>query len=85
MMIGLEVAPVAPQARLWATSSGSMESNHSFVPEAISDWSGMLMIFLRRKFVSLATGDFLKKGTGTGQVCCVTWGLFQLGRSQSPF
>ena len=37
MMIGLEVAPVAPNSRLMATSLGSMESSQSFVPAATSD------------------------------------------------
>ena len=37
MMIGLEVAPVAPSGRLLATSSGSTESSQSLVPVAISD------------------------------------------------
>ena len=36
-MIGLEVAPVAPNARFLVTSFGSTESSHSFVPVAISD------------------------------------------------
>src|SRR5262249_55937667 len=43
MMIGLDVAPVAPSARLRATSSGSTESSQSFVPQAIRDWSGVVM------------------------------------------
>ena len=41
MMIGLDVAPVAPQARLAATSSGSTESSHSFVPQATRDCKGV--------------------------------------------
>ena len=39
-MIGFDVAPVAPKTRFEAINSGSMESSHSFVPEATSDWSG---------------------------------------------
>ena len=42
MMIGLEVAPVAPLARFLAISSGSTESSHSLVPHATSDWSGVM-------------------------------------------
>ena len=43
MMIGLEVAPVAPRARLRSTRSGSIESSHSLVPLAMSDCSGLAM------------------------------------------
>ena len=46
MMIGLEVAPVAPRARFVATASGSMESSHSLVPQAIRDRSGLVMIVI---------------------------------------
>ena len=42
-MIGLEVAPVAPRARLVRTRSGSTESSQSLVPEAMSDASGDVM------------------------------------------
>src|SRR5581483_1202869 len=45
-MIGLDVAPVAPQARLRATSSGSMESSHSFVPAAMSDCNGVSVLLM---------------------------------------
>src|SRR5579883_951805 len=41
MMIGLEVAPVAPKARFVFTSVGSTESSHSFVPVATSDCNGV--------------------------------------------
>jgi hypothetical protein len=40
-MIGFEVAPVAPMARLAVTSRGSTESNQSFVPAAINDCKGV--------------------------------------------
>ena len=40
MMIGFEVAPVAPSARFLATSSGSIESSQSLVPQAIRERSG---------------------------------------------
>src|SRR5436190_24379974 len=46
IMIGLDVAPLAPQARLRCTSSGSIESSHSFVPQATSDSSGVMGFFL---------------------------------------
>ena len=35
---------MAPQAKLRSTSSGSTESNHTLVPEAISDCKGESMI-----------------------------------------
>ncbi len=41
MMMGLEVAPVAPSARFVFTKSGSIESSHSLVPVAIKDCSDM--------------------------------------------
>ena len=44
MMIGFEVAPVAPSARLRAISSGSTESSQSLVPEATSDCSGVMAV-----------------------------------------
>src|SRR5262249_53214424 len=44
MMIGLDVAPVAPKARLRAISSGSTESSHSLVPQATSDCSGVMTV-----------------------------------------
>src|SRR5262249_53488402 len=37
----LEVAPVAPRARLVLTRSGSMESSQTLVPVAMSDWRGV--------------------------------------------
>src|SRR3954466_3159749 len=40
-MIGFEVAPLAPIARFFLTSPGSIESSHTFVPVAISDLSDM--------------------------------------------
>src|SRR5690348_10886803 len=40
MMIGFEVAPVAPSARLVFTKSGSTESSQSLVPVAIRDCKG---------------------------------------------
>src|ERR1700760_856416 len=43
MMIGLDVAPVAPFARLVAISTGSTESSHSLVPHATRDWSGVMV------------------------------------------
>ena len=43
-MIGLEVAPVAPSARLRTTRSGSIESSQSLVPHAIRDLSGDAMV-----------------------------------------
>src|SRR5437879_6875511 len=43
MIIGFEVAPVIPQERLRAISSGSMPSSHTFVPVAINDCIGVLM------------------------------------------
>src|SRR5258708_40263189 len=45
MMIGLEVAPVAPHLRFWVTASGSTESSHNLVPVAMSDLSGSTSIF----------------------------------------
>lgn len=42
-MVGFDVAPVTPQARLRATASGSTESNHAFVPVAISDARGVVL------------------------------------------
>src|SRR5207253_2559649 len=41
MMIGLDVAPVMPSARNFVTSSGSTESSHTFVPQAIRDFRDM--------------------------------------------
>src|SRR5437899_178562 len=41
IIMGFEVAPVAPSARLRVTRSGSIESSHSLVPVAISDCSGV--------------------------------------------
>src|SRR5687767_14569245 len=41
MMIGLEVAPVAPRARFCLTSSGSTESSQSLVPAWMIDCSGL--------------------------------------------
>jgi hypothetical protein len=41
MMIGFDVAPVAPSLRLERTRSGSIESSQTFVPEAMSDWRDM--------------------------------------------
>src|SRR5205085_11122621 len=41
MMIGLDVAPVAPSLRFVSTSLGSIESSQTFVPQAISDLSDM--------------------------------------------
>ena len=46
MMIGFDVAPVAPSARFLTTRSGSIESSQSLVPDAISDRSGELMWLL---------------------------------------
>src|SRR5947209_5550468 len=46
MMIGLDVAPVAPQARLRATSSGSTESSQTLVPAEIRDCNGVVMMVL---------------------------------------
>src|SRR5262249_54994994 len=43
MMMGLDVAPVAPQARLRDTSVGSIESSHSLVPERTSDSNGVMV------------------------------------------
>ena len=40
MMIGFDVAPVAPNARLLTTKSGSTESSQSFVPAWMMDESG---------------------------------------------
>ncbi len=40
MMIGFDVAPVAPSARFVFTKSGSTESSQSLVPVAISDCRG---------------------------------------------
>ncbi len=40
-MIGLLVAPVAPAARFFFTSGGSIESSQTLVPVAISDFSDM--------------------------------------------
>src|ERR1700716_2739813 len=40
-MIGFEVAPLAPIARFFLTSSGSIESSHTLVPVAMSDLSDM--------------------------------------------
>ena len=42
MMMGLEVAPVAPSARLLAIKSGSTESSQTLVPDAASDCSGVI-------------------------------------------
>ena len=46
MMMGLDVAPVAPSLRLRAISSGSTESSQSLVPAFTSDCSGV-MVYLR--------------------------------------
>src|SRR4029450_7039344 len=46
MMIGLLVAPVAPSARFALTSSGAIESSQRLVPEATSDWSGVISLLL---------------------------------------
>src|SRR5262245_62119244 len=43
MMIGFDVAPVAPKPRLRAISSGSTESSQSLVPEATRDCSGVMI------------------------------------------
>ena len=48
MMIGFEVAPVAPSARLVRTKSGSIESSQSFVPLATNDSKGVEMLATRR-------------------------------------
>src|SRR5207244_3750973 len=50
MMIGLDVAPVPPQARCFDTSSGSIEPSHNFVPEAIRDCKGVVTINLPSGF-----------------------------------
>ncbi len=41
MMIGFDVAPVAPKARLRFTKSGSIESSQTLVPDAISVCKGV--------------------------------------------
>ena len=51
MMIGFEVAPVAPKARFLATSSGSIESSQIFVPLAISERSDEDMMKAPARFV----------------------------------
>ena len=48
MMIGFDVAPVAPSARLAATRSGSTESSQSLVPQATSDSRGVMVRSLHR-------------------------------------
>src|SRR2546421_330288 len=52
-MMGFEVAPVAPRARLLLTRSGSMESSHSLVPVATRDFRAL-------------TGEPPARGTGDG-------------------
>src|SRR5439155_19553281 len=49
-----------PQARVRCTSSGSIESSHSFVPQAASDSSGVMGIFLLK-------GDILFARRSRGQ------------------
>src|SRR6185437_11633201 len=44
MIIGLEVAPDAPQARFSTTKSGSIESSQSLVPLAIKLFNGEVMM-----------------------------------------
>ncbi len=52
-MIGFDVAPVAPSARFSRTKSGSTESSHSLVPEAINDCSDELIASsFRRPFAA---------------------------------
>ena len=48
MMIGFEVAPVAPCDRFSLMRSGSTESSHSFVPDAASDCNGVMCISIER-------------------------------------
>src|SRR5262249_2672083 len=43
LMMGLEVAPVAPKAGFLATAWGSTESSHTFVPLAINDCKGVVI------------------------------------------
>src|SRR5215212_11451110 len=43
MIIGFDVAPVAPSARFVFTKSGSIESSQSLVPVAMRDCSGELI------------------------------------------
>src|SRR5579864_7542043 len=59
-MIGLEVAPLAPQARLRATSSGSTESSHSLVPQAMRDCNGVVMALLLSRAKSALVVDLLR-------------------------
>src|SRR4030081_3697448 len=47
-IIGFDVAPLAPIARFFFTSSGSIESSQTFVPVAISDLSDMSESFQKR-------------------------------------
>ena len=43
-MMGFDVAPVAPRARLSRTKSGSMESSHNLVPDSIRDRKPVAMV-----------------------------------------
>ncbi len=65
MMIGFEVAPVAPLAAVsLATRSGSTESSHSLVPDATSDCSGVmggLRVVFGSQAILVAAGAKQKK------------------------
>ena len=58
MMMGLDVAPVAPLRGCVATSSGSTESSQSLVPQATSDSRGVIgyLTRFRRVMSSYANG-----------------------------
>src|SRR5260370_12127901 len=48
IIIGFEVAPLAPRARLRCTRSGSIESSQSFVPDAMRERRGLVIAVLHR-------------------------------------
>src|SRR5258708_5596998 len=66
---GLDVAPVAPQARFSRTKSGSTESSHSFVPVATRDLSG----------AAIGTSVILRKGRLGITVFSVRYLVFSIG------
>src|SRR5580704_9060347 len=68
MMIGFDVAPVAPKARLTLVKSGSTLSSHNLVPVAISDSKGVVIVgslSLLRSAV-LRAGCVLPRACGLG-------------------
>src|SRR5262249_31694424 len=63
MMMGLDVAPVAPSAMFLSTRSGSTESSHSFVPACTNDLSDMTVSFSLLSFV-----DVVSRATSTPEL-----------------